>query len=97
MRKVKNIDFAPDKQKLYMRLRLNATFLARIVFERSEGKARKRNEIGQKAPDCCEFPGENGFFICQCGKHLVYVHDTEDSMLRQIVELPESLIVTLPR
>jgi len=101
MKKVKNAALVFDQKNLLWRLRFAVAFSAKIIYEREEmvadGMVVYRRKIGEEPPDCCEFPRENGIFFCSCGRHLAYVHDTEEhGMLRQIVELPESLFKFSP-
>ena len=101
MKKVKNAVLVIDQKNLLWRLRFAVTFSGKIIYERevmvADGIVVHRRKIDKKPPDCCEFPKENGIFLCSCGKHLAYIHDTDEhGMLRQIVELPESLFKFSP-
>lgn len=69
--------------------------LATLVFERYEAWDSIKTDssrIGKNSPKCCHPPPENnGFYLCNCEKHIIHISDNTTQNLRQVIELPEKL------
>lgn len=88
------------QRKLNLRITLPGKVIAlsaKVIFERfeahSNGTSFNKYQLGKRTiiPDCCPMPKEDGLFICQCGRHIVYLSETKNVSLRQIAELPAKL------